>query len=107
MIVFGIYQNLFIVLPIRLKTCRSNGFLLKGKIGASEKSASQEFCTPGHGRSALGAQVEYLKKKRKFGQLIEYNMTDIFFEKSYTKSGRETIPRLFLKTSKLSISLDQ
>ena len=28
MIVFGIHCNLFIVLPIRLKTCRSNDFLL-------------------------------------------------------------------------------
>ena len=28
-------------------------------------------------------------------------------EKSYTKCGGETIPRPFLKTSKLSISLDQ
>ena len=31
----------------------------------------------------------------KFGQLIEYDMTNIFLEKSYTKFGGETIPRLF------------
>ena len=31
----------------------------------------------------------------KFGQLIEYNMTNIFLEKSHTKSGGETIPRRF------------
>ena len=31
-----------------------------------------------------------------FGQLIEYNMSDIL-EKSYTKYGRETIPRPFSK----------
>ena len=43
----------------------------------------------------------------KFGQLIEYNMRNIFPEKSYTKYGRETIPRLFSKKSKLRISLDQ
>ena len=47
----------------------------------------------------------------KFGQLIEYNMRNIFIEKSYTKCAGETIPRpLFLrpfKKSKLSISLDQ
>ena len=43
----------------------------------------------------------------KFGQLIEYNMRKIFLEKSYTKCGRETIPRPFSKKSKLSISLDQ
>ena len=33
----------------------------------------------------------------KFGQLIEYDMTNIFLEKSYTKFGGETIPRLFSK----------
>ena len=43
----------------------------------------------------------------KFGRLIEYNMGNIFLEKSYTKYGRETIPRPFSKKSKLSISLDQ
>ena len=42
-----------------------------------------------------------------FGQLIEYNMRNIFLEKSYTKYGGETIPRLLSKKSKLSISLDQ
>ena len=34
-------------------------------------------------------------------------MRNISFEKSYTKYGRETIPRPFSKKSKLSISLDQ
>ena len=43
----------------------------------------------------------------KVGQLIEYNMRNIFIEKSYTKCGRETIPRPFSKKSKLNISLDQ
>ena len=43
----------------------------------------------------------------KYGQLIEYIMRNIFFEKSYTKWGRETIPRPFSKKSKLSASLDQ
>ena len=43
----------------------------------------------------------------KFGQLVEYNMRSIFLEKSYTKSGGETIPRLFSKKFKLSISLGQ
>ena len=33
----------------------------------------------------------------KFGQLREYNMRNIFLEKSYTKCGGETIPRPFLK----------
>ena len=43
----------------------------------------------------------------KFGQVIEYNMRNIFLEKSYTNCGGETIPRPFSKKSKLSISLDQ
>ena len=43
----------------------------------------------------------------KFGQLIEYNMGNIFVEKSYTKCAEETIPRPLSKKSKLSISLDQ
>ena len=43
----------------------------------------------------------------KFRQLIEYNMTNIFVEKSYTKCDRETIPRPFSKNSKLGLSLDQ
>ena len=43
----------------------------------------------------------------KFGQLIEFNMRNIFLEKSYTKCNGETIPRPFFKNSKLSISLDQ
>ena len=56
----------------------------------------------------------------KFGQLTEKheehekhltwetaNMRNIFHEKSYKKCGRETIPRLFSKKSKLSVSLDQ
>ena len=43
----------------------------------------------------------------KFGQLIEYDMRNILLEKSYTKRGRETIPKPFSNKSKLSISLDQ
>ena len=43
----------------------------------------------------------------KFDQLIEYNMRNIFIEKSYTKCAGETIPRPLSKKSKLGISLDQ
>ena len=43
----------------------------------------------------------------KFGQLIEYNMRNIFVEKSYTKCAGETIPRPLSKKSKLRLSLDQ
>ena len=47
------------------------------------------------------------KETMKFGQLIEYNMWNIFVEKLYTKCGGETIPRPLSKRSKWSISLDQ
>ena len=43
----------------------------------------------------------------KIGQLIEYNMSNIFIEKSYTKCAGETIPRHLSKKSKFNISLDQ
>ena len=43
----------------------------------------------------------------KFDQLIEYNMINIFLEKSYTKGGGETVPRPFSKKLKFNISLDQ
>ena len=43
----------------------------------------------------------------KFGQLIEYNMKNIFVEKPFTKCGGETIIRHLFKKSKLSISMDQ
>ena len=33
----------------------------------------------------------------KFGQLIEYNMRNIFVKKSYTKCAGETIPDPYLK----------
>ena len=33
----------------------------------------------------------------KFGQLIEYNIENIFVEKSYTKCGGKTISRRFSK----------
>ena len=43
----------------------------------------------------------------KFGQLIGYNMRNIFLENSYPGCGGKTIPRPFSEKSKLSISLDQ
>ena len=33
----------------------------------------------------------------KFGQLIEYNMSKIFLERSYLKCGAEASPRPFIK----------
>ena len=43
----------------------------------------------------------------KFGQVIEFNIRNIFLEKLYTKCGGETILQTFSKKSKLSIFLDQ
>ena len=44
----------------------------------------------------------------KFVQLIEYNMGNIFVEKSYTKYGEEIVSlRPFSEKSKLNISLDK
>ena len=43
----------------------------------------------------------------KFGQLLEYNMRNIFIEKSYTECVGEASPRTFYKKPKLSIYLDQ
>ena len=45
-------------------------------------------------------------QRMNFGQLMEYDMRNIFIKRSYTKCGGETIPILFSKNSKLSISLD-
>ena len=44
-------------------------------------------------------------QKNKFGQLIEYNMRNIFFEKSCTKHGGETSRRPFLKSEHISRSI--
>ena len=46
-------------------------------------------------------------QKMKSGQLIAYNMRNIFLEKLHTKCCGETITKPFSKKSKLSISLDQ
>ena len=43
----------------------------------------------------------------KFSQLIEYNMRNIFLEKSYTKCDGETSPRPFSEKLKFSMYLDQ
>ena len=43
----------------------------------------------------------------KFGQLIEYDIRNIFVEKSYTECAGVAIPRPLSKKSNLSISLDQ
>ena len=45
--------------------------------------------------------------RSKDNQTMEYNMGNISVEKLYTKCDPETIPRLFSKKSKLSLSLDR
>ena len=42
-----------------------------------------------------------------FGLLIEYNIRNIFFEKSCIKYGGEASLRPFYEKSKLSLSLDR
>ena len=42
----------------------------------------------------------------KLDNLIEYNMINYFFEKSYTKCDGKATPRPFYKVKKFSISLD-
>ena len=41
----------------------------------------------------------------KFGQLIEYNITNIFVKKSYTECAGETKPRPLSKKSNISGSI--
>ena len=43
----------------------------------------------------------------KFVRLIEYNMRNIFLEKSYTKCDGETSPQPLSEKLKLSMCLDQ
>ena len=53
--------------------------------------------------------AQYLRKQRQpdNGQLVEYNMRNIFHGKSYSQSGGEARTRTFYKKPKLSITLDQ
>ena len=48
-----------------------------------------------------------MQSGNEFGQLLEYNLRNVFLEESYKKCDEETIPRPFFEKSKLSISLDQ
>ena len=59
----------------------------------------------GRGVQSSGGQFPVMRGNQtmEFGQLIEYNMRNIFLEKSYTKYGWETIPRPYSKKSNLSI----
>ena len=65
---------------------------------------------PGYKIIAIHILLNISRRKEnqamKLSQLIEYNLRNIFLEKSYTKYVGKTIPRPFSKKSKLSISLD-
>ena len=58
MIVFGIDCNSFIVVPIRLKTCRSNAFFffIRQNVRARKIGRVSEFLLAQVRRSASGAQ---------------------------------------------------
>ena len=43
----------------------------------------------------------------KFGHLIEYDMTNIFPQKSYAKRAGQTSPKNFSRKLKLNIPLNQ
>ena len=78
-------------------SCRINGLIRKIRLisksmtsQSGEKTIAIHILTNtsrGEGHQAM-----------KFGQLIEYNMKNIFVEKSYTKCAGETIPRPLSKT---------
>ena len=80
-------------------SCRKNDSIRK--INLISKSMTSQ---PGEQTIAIHIMSNI---SRNFGQLLEYNMRNIFVEKSYTKCAGEFTPRLLSKKSKLSISLDQ
>ena len=55
----------------------------------------------------LNISISKGNQTMKFGELIEYNLRNIFLKKLSTKCGRQTSPRPFSGKLKLSISLDQ
>ena len=65
---------------------------------------------PGKQKVAIHTLLNISKVKgnrtMKFDQLIEYDMRNIFLEKSYEKCGGQTILRHFSKKPKLSTFLD-
>ena len=66
---------------------------------------------PGKQKIAMNILPKFSRGKDnktvKFSQSIEYNMRNIFLEKSCSKCVLETISRTFSGNSKLSISLDK
>ena len=72
-----------------------------------------KFMTSQHGKQTILTPILlHISRSKgnqtmKFGQLTEYNLENIFLEKSCTKSGGETNPRPLSKKYNLNISLDQ
>ena len=73
-----------------------------------------KFLTSQPGKQTIGIHIlpnisrsKGNQQTMNFGQLVEYNMRNIFLEKSYAKYSGETIRSPFSKKSKLSISLDK
>ena len=106
---FFILKALF-VLKI-FKICLDSLFM-ENKDLIRKISSISRFMTSKRGKQTIAIHmlINISRSKNnqaiKFGQLIEYNMRNIFFEISCTKCGGETIPRSFSNKSKLSISLD-
>ena len=75
-------------------SCIKNGSIRKIRL-LSKSMTSQ----PGQQTIAIHILPNISRSKgnqaMKFGQLIEYNMRNIFLEKSYKKCAGETIPRPF------------
>ena len=65
-----------------------------------EKQTISTHILPNSSRSKGNQAME-------FGQLIKYNKSNIFVEKSYIKYDGKTISRPFSQKLRLSISLDQ
>ena len=94
----------FVLKRFKFLSCGKNGSIIK--ITLISKSTQ-----PGEQTIAIHTLPNISRTKdiqaMRFGQLIEYNMTNIFVEKSYTKCAGENTPRPLSKKSKLSISLGQ
>ena len=103
-------KALFVLKIFKFLSCLF-GHVENGLIG--KMRLNSKFMTSQHRKQAIAMQIlsniSRIKGNQamKLSQLIEYNMTNMFLEKSYTKYGGETIPRPFSKKSKLSISLNQ
>ena len=74
-------------------------FISKCITSQTEQQIITIYILPNISRSKVNQTI-------KFGQLIEYNIRNIFLGKAYTKCGAEASSRPFYKNSKLNISLD-